>query len=74
METQMAPRLFVVGGEEPDASDPAISDKSIATASLEDIREDALPARPTILQVSSVLGGSIFLVWGAIVIIWYKRS
>jgi len=78
METQMAPRLFAVGGEEPDASDPAISDnfrqKSIDTASLEDIREDALPARPTILKVSSVLGGSIFLVWGVIVIIWYKRS
>lgn len=74
IETQMAPRLFVATGEEPDASDPAISDKSMATASLEDARLNALPARPSFLVVSSMLGGSLFVVWGAIVLVWYKRS
>lgn len=74
IETQMAPRLFVAGGEEPDSEAPAATDKRMGTASLDAASESALPERPSFLLVSSALGGSIFVVWGAIVLVWYKRS
>jgi len=73
VETQTTPRMFVAIGEEPDASDPAVTDSSMATAAL-DNKENVLPEQPSFLVVSSILGGSVFVLWGAVVLVWYKRA
>ena len=73
-EDQLDSRRIMAIGEEPSTTPPEATDKSLDASLFSASQVAPPPARPSFLVVSSMLGGSIFVVWGAIVFLWYKRA